>query len=475
VSKLVIYEDEDFQKPNEGAQQQFMDDYTHFFCAFAGGWYSGKTWAGGRKLADQHVFNALDDGQPTYVRSLCVAQTFPLARTQNIPELQTAFDEMGLSYRFVADPKRYCFEMHDFGTKAHPSEILVRSAESPDTINAFTVGVAWGDEAARWPEDRENPKNDPMTQVLGRIRDPKAKVLQLNLTFTHEGDMTRVYEDYEEKPKKDHILYRAETTENPHALDFAKRVGEQLPPDLALQYLSGYAMKTRGMAIYPPFDREVHVDDDEPIVVTRLKRYLPLQLTLDFNIAPGMHGILGQYDPIADHFTARHEIHAENMAVPDLFHVVQKLLADHKWEKGKDWRWGGGRLEIFGDASGGNEHASRGESCWDVVQEMCNVKGIPHTLKIPGANPRIADRVHSVCMAMKDGRGRSHYTIHPSCEKLIRDYKKMKWTLEGDIDKKDKKMSHPSDAEGYRIWFQRPIKAPRPTNNIYQTEAVSAR
>jgi hypothetical protein len=456
AGKLTIFEDEAFQKPNVGAQQQFMDDYKTFYCAFAGGWYSGKTWAGARKLLDQHVFNALDDkNQPTYVRSIAVAQTFPLARTQNIPEIMQAADEMGLKYKFVADPKRFLFEFEDFGTKKRPSEILVRSAESPETINAFTVGVAWGDEVARWPEDRDNPKNDPLIQLIGRVRDPKAKVLQINFTFTHEGDLTRVYEDFEENPKKDHILYRAETTENPWAVDFAERTADQLSPELAQQYLSGIAMKTRGNAMYPPFDRSIHTGDD--VVLTPR---LPLQLSLDFNISPGMHGVVGQYDRQKDFFYARHELHRESMAVPDLINAFYILLRErYKWQTGAEWKWAGGRLELFGDASGGNEHASRGESCWDVVQECLNSKGIPHTIKLPGRNPEISDRVNSVVMAMRDGRANPHYRIHDDCERLIRDYRKMKWNPEGDMDKKDKKMSHASDAEGYRINFLRPIKS----------------
>lgn len=477
---LSIYENKELWVPNEGGQQGFMDDYQTFICALVGGWFSGKTWAGARKLADQHVWNALDDdGQPTYIRSLAVAQTFPLARTQSIPELQQAFDEMNLSYRFVGDPKRFCFEFPDLGTKRRPSELLVRSAESPETINAWTVGAGWGDEAARWPEDRDNPKNDPLIQLIGRVRDPKAKVIQINLTFTHEGDLTRVFEDFEENLKINHALYRAPTRENPAALDFANRTAQQLTGDLAEQYLGGLALKTRGLIMYM-LTKEIHLKPD----VFLVKR-LPLQLTLDFNISPGMHGVVGQYDSDADFFTARHVLHRPEMAVPDLVSAFDNLLRErYKWKPDDDWPWAGGRLEVFGDASGGNDTATRGESCWDVLEECLIAKGIPYTLRIPGRNPNVSDRVNSVNMAMRDGRGKSHYSIYwakdtpnesQDCWRLYKDYRKMKWSPEGDIDKKDKKLSHASDAEGYRIFFLRPIKDLRPDHRELRHTSVSAR
>src|SRR5438067_13664196 len=105
---LTILDSVDLFLPNPGAQTDFLNDYAHRYCALAGGWFAGKTWAGARKLVDLHLHNAFDaDDQPTGVKSAVIAPTYQLANDFDLPELRRTFEEMNLSYRFVADPRRY--------------------------------------------------------------------------------------------------------------------------------------------------------------------------------------------------------------------------------------------------------------------------------------------------------------------------------------------------------------------------------
>jgi hypothetical protein len=459
VGRLDIIADEDFQAPNQGGQADFMNDYENRYCALKGGWFSGKTWAGARKLCNLHVYNAIDDqGKPTFTKSFCVAQTYPLARTVNIPEIEAALEEMGLSFKFVPDAKRYCFVIHDLGTKNKPSEILIRSADSPETINGFTVGLGWGDEAARWPQNEYDPKKDPLVQFKARIRDPKAKILQGMFTYTPEGDDTRMYEDFEENPKPSHAVYTAGTFENPHARDYGTEMLGQLSPKLAEQYIEGTTVRLRGNTIYTSFDKTKHKNDQ----LSQLKYRLALQFTIDFNISPGMHGILGQYDRAKDLFTARKVFHKESMAVPQMIDELALFCKSTGWTgRQQDWPWPD-VLQVFGDATGGNSSASRGENCWEVVAECLRKHRIPHIFKVDASNPFRADRINAVNAALTDARGDIHYYIHPDCQVLLRDYQKMKWDEKGEPDKRDKKMSHASEAEGYRIHYQRRISRPDP-------------
>src|SRR5258706_130234 len=198
---LTLLDDPDFFRSNPGAQRSFMDDYTHRYCALAGGWFAGKTWAGARKLADLHLHNALDDRErPTGVESAVIAPTYQLANDFAIPELRRTLDEMGLRYDFIADPKRYCFVLPDLGSRKEPSEILIRTADAPERITGWTVGAIWGDEAARWKCDRHVPQNDPFIQADARLRDPRARLLQFIVTITHESDDTRVHRDFVLEP-----------------------------------------------------------------------------------------------------------------------------------------------------------------------------------------------------------------------------------------------------------------------------------
>lgn len=447
--------------PNPGGQRQFMDDYTHRYCALAGGWFAGKTWAGARKLVDLHLFNALDaKDQPTFVKSAVIAPTYQLANDFDIPELCRTLEEMNLAYKFIADPKRYCFQLTDLGTARRPSEILIRTADAPERITGWTVGAIWGDEAARWKCDPVHPQGDPFIQADGRLRDPKARFLQFMVTFTHEGDDTRVYRDFEREPKPDHVLYRAGTFENPHAAAFGEVQRRQLSPDLAGQYLDGNALSTGGQRMYASFADAANVDD-----TLRLSYDLPLQIAVDFNINPGMHCLIGQHfkeggamvgstkaDP-ADCLTTVMEIHEARMNVKTMVHALRHWL---ETEHG-GWRWNS-PLQIFGDASGSSHWAGAGESCYDVFAECLRVAGIPHQLKVPLSNPHVADRVNAVNCALSDAAGHVRYKIHPRCQRLIDDYRAMRWSNDGTADKRDHHRSHASDADGYRVHYLLPIR-----------------
>lgn len=458
---LEIVEDETLWVPNAGGQQAFMDDYHNRYCALAGGWFAGKTWAGARKLVDLHVYNAFDDkDQPTGVKSCAIAPTYQLAESINIPELRKAFDESGLSHKFVGDKTKYHFVLPDLGMKDRPSQIIIRTADTPSRITGWTVGSIWGDESARWPESEvdeagnaTNPEADAFLQATGRLRDPAARCLQFNLTFTHEGDATRMYRDFEEIPKRSHALYRAGSFENPYAADFVEDKRQQMSGDLLDQYIGGKAMSIRGNAMYGAF-AATEPDGSPRNVDARIEldKNTPLQLACDFNISPGMHAIIGQHFKGLDLITSRYEIHAPRMDVRKMVSAFRSLLA-----KLGGWKWPG-PLEVFGDASGASKWAGSGESCFDILRESLRQAEIPHVLKVLNSNPAVSDRVNTVNCALAGIDGKVRYKIHPSCTRLIEDLKRMKWGPDGQADKRDRERSHAIDGDGYRVWYLMPIR-----------------
>jgi hypothetical protein len=454
---LTITDTPDLFLPNPGGQQKFMNDYTNRYCALAGGWFAGKTWAGARKLVDLHLHNALDDNdQPTGVKSAVIAPTYQLASDFDLPELRRTFEEMNLSYRFVADPKRYCFQLPDLGTAKRPSEILIRTADAPERITGWTVGAIWGDEVARWKCDIADPRMDPFIQADARLRDVKARVLQFMVTFTHEGDDTRVYRDFEREPKPDHVLYRAGTFDNPHAQAFGAVQKQQLTPEMAAQYLDGHASSRGGLRMYGSFDETATIDPSLSI-----SPHVPLQIAVDFNIDPGMHCVIGQHFPKEDCVTAVWELHEPRMSVKRMVAALRQLI---ERELG-GWQWDS-PLQIFGDASGSGKWAGGGESCYDVLCESLRVAGVPFQLRVPRSNPHVADRVNAVNCALNDAGGNVRYKIHPRCRRLLDDYRLMRWTTDGSPDKRDHERSHASDADGYRVHHLLPIRRVRQVGKI---------
>lgn len=446
MQTLTILDDAGLWTPNAGGQTGFLNDYSNRYCALAGGWFAGKTWAGARKLLDLHLHNALDDrDQPTGVKSAVIAPTYQLANDFDLPELRRAMREMNLSFEFVADPKRYCFVLPDLGTAEEPSEILIRTADAPERITGWTVGAIWGDEAARWKCDNVNPLADPFLQADARLRDPRARFLQFLLTFTHEGDDTRVYRDFERDPKPGHKLYRAGTFENPHAQAFGDVQRQQLSQELATQYLDGRAISMAGHRMYSSFDEAQNLDASLAI-----SRFHPLQLAVDFNIEPGMHAILGQHMADRDLLTSVYEIYASRMSVKELVPELAVILRGLEPTTMP--------LQIFGDASGNSAWAGGGQSCYDVLGECLRAADVPFQFRVPRSNPSVADRVNAVNCALCDATARVRYKMHPRCRELIADLRQMRWLPDGSPDKRDPQRSHASDADGYRVHYLLPIR-----------------
>ncbi len=440
--------------PAGAGQKAVATDWQHRFIGAQGGWMSGKTWVGARKLVTLHLYNAFDDfGEATFVPSVCVAPTYSNALDFDVPALQDALDEAGLTWqwrssggiaqgRFAAP----AFVLEDLGTRRFPSVILVRTAQQPRRITGWEAGAGWGDEPARWPEDRNDPQNDPLTQLVGRVRHPMARFIQLLFTYTNEGDITRIYEMFH-GGRPDHVIYTLPTRENPLAQNFYNQQVKLLPPDLVRQYLEGEAINLRGAKVYSLFDPGLHVDER-----LALSKDLPLHLSLDFNIAPGMHAELGQYWPSQDLFVVIYEIFASRL---DTYGVVQHLA--HLLDGLGGWSWTE-PLQIFGDATGRAENAATGESCYAVLTQGLQEKNIPYRVRVPKANPPEIDRINAYNASLLDQTSGVHWKCHPRCQQLIQDLRDLKRGIDGKVDKSERSRSHASDAEGYRISYLRPVR-----------------
>jgi hypothetical protein len=449
---LALTEQDGLFAPIAGGQTQFLDDYGHRYCAFAGGWGAGKSYAGSRKTSNLHVYNAFDDaGRPTFVASMVVAQTYQLARTVNIPQMREAFDQMGLSHRFMGDPTRYCFELPDLGTKARPSLIYVRSADAAEKIAGFEVGAVWGDEAARWPFAREgeDPIGDAFLQSDGRLRSKGSRVRQFNVTYTNEGEDTRVWKDFEGDPKADHVLYRGSTRQNVHLPpDYVAAQVSQLSADLVAQYVDGFAAKLGANLVYWNFEADRNTDKSLDLVSG-----LPLQLSVDFNKSPGMHAEVGQHFVGDELLTAVYELHGQGM-------LIKPMMMKFSHQFGGDLLSGKYPcVELFGDVSGNTGSMSDGESYWDVICDELKAYKIPYRVRLPTHAPGVVDRVNATNAAFCSATGKVRYKVHPRCARLVTDFRSMKWDG-NEMNKRDKKLSHASDADTYRLHYLMPIRRP---------------
>ena len=197
---------------------------------------------------------------------------------------------------------------------------------------------------------------------------------------------------------------------------------------------------------YEQFTQADHIDQT---LILDFRR--PLDISLDFNINPGMHILLGQEDARKDLLTAIYEIHGPRMdvrhAVIALDELVKQLGGWKQWPL----------VRIFGDATGKGENVVASESCYQALFEMLNREKAKTVRCVPPSNPSVRDSLDAFNDALRDCDGGIHYLIHPRCERLVRDMKQVKTDEYGLIDKRDRALSHASDAERYRISWLRPV------------------
>lgn len=443
---------------NSRGQSSFMSDWKHRFVAFAGGWGAGKTWAGCEKLLALHCYNACREEvisvggndvvslEPTFVSSAIVGLTFRSLWDTVVPTMLMALKRCGLGYELKKSDKEIV--LTDFSRGMDLSLIYLRTAEDPERITGWEVGAFLCDEAARYKEDRRNPRNDPITQIRGRLRDGRAKKLQGLFTYTNEGAHTRVFEEFHAS-KSDHALYRGSTRDNPHVAEsFVEDLVANLTPELQDQYIEGGAIDLRGGSVYSSFDKGEHVSSN----VMLNERY-PLAVMFDYNRDPGMHAYIGQFWSAEDRVVIVHEIHSRRMDIRGCVREIARAIL----QEGGIGRYDNS-IDVYADATGNQEDA-QGES--DHVMTFQFLRhAIPNCdfhNKIPSHNPPVSTRVNTMNMAMKSVDGKSHYVHHSRCHRLTADYASLVWGDNGKIDDSDRERTHGSSAVGYFVSSVRPI------------------
>ena len=186
----------------------------------------------------------------------------------------------------------------------------------------------------------------------------------------------------------------------------------------------------------------------------------PLCLSLDFNINPGMHAIVGQWSVRADRMTAVHEIHGPRMNLPDCMAAFERLLRVDLGAIGAKGLVRFPEIHVFGDSTGKAEWVGTSESCWSIVRRELRRMKVPFRIRVPATNPRLANSIEAMNDCLCDTEGRCHYFVHPRCTRLIEDFRELRSDVNGLIDKRDLALSHASDCERYRVSYVRPVKPP---------------
>lgn len=170
---------------------------------------------------------------------------------------------------------------------------------------------------------------------------------------------------------------------------------------------------------------------------------LPLHVSVDFNISPGMHMVLGHFDPAHDQAWAFDEIHGSRMSVEGACAELGRRVGILPAPPSK--------IVVYGDPAGSSKWAGTGQSQYDILAKGLQPIGVPIEFRAAAGHPPVVDRVNTFNYTLRDIDGTVRYRVHPRCERLIRDFVSVQLDAKGGIDKSDQDLTHASDAEGYRI------------------------
>lgn len=188
---------------------------------FIGGLGSGKTRAAVYKALQLGFLNAPCNG-------LFVEPSYTLVRDVALESFRTVLGELGIPFRIHLT--NYVIRVAD------AFDILLRSGEEAERI--IGVNAAWGiiDEPGKQSEEVG-------TNVLARIRDPKAKLRQLVLSGTPEGFNWF----YDWSQMNDVFVVRAKTTDNPFLdADYVTTLSQRMTEEEIAAYINGEFVRFEG-------------------------------------------------------------------------------------------------------------------------------------------------------------------------------------------------------------------------------------
>jgi hypothetical protein len=155
----------------------------------------------------------------------------------------------------------------------------------------------------------------------------------------------------------------------------------------------------------------------------------------------------------------------EELILPDsntLAACEEFLSRTEKWTSGSPIS-----VHVYGDSTGDQRHTSASRTDWQIVRQFFGryQDRFHVTFHVPSSNPMVKDRVNCVNARLRNHAGQHRLMIHENCKQLIRDFEQVCWKTDPhgnsvvELDKSDPSRSHVSDAVGYLIAREFPMRS----------------
>lgn len=353
-----------------------------------------------------------------------VEPTYDLIRLIAFPRFEEVLDSWGVKYNLN---KADAIIKLDNG-----SQIIFRSADSPERLVGFEVSDAVIDEADTLRIDQARTV---WTKMLGRIRErkPDNSPNTLAAVSTPEG-FGFMYEMWGKEKREGYELIKAPTSSNPYLPDgYVAQLQATYSSSQLSAYLDGNFVNLNAGSVYHEFDRNLNATN-QTIMADDV-----LHIGLDFNVA-NMSAVV--------HVVRGDSVHAVNeitgiFDTPTMGRVLKEKYPAH-------------RILIYPDASG-NARKSNNAS----ESDHSILRSFGFQMLVNSRNPFVKDRVLSV-NAMINNQGERRYFVNAQfCPSLAESLEKQSYDKNGEPDKKGG-FDHVVDATGYFIAYKYPLVNNRP-------------
>lgn len=354
-----------------------------------------------------------------------VEPTYDLIRLIAFPRFQEILDEWGVQYTLN---KADAILKLDNG-----SQIIFRSADSPERLVGFEVADAVIDEADTLRVDQARTV---WAKMLGRIRErkPDGSPNTLAAVSTPEG-FAFMYEMWGKEKREGYELIKAPTSSNPYLPDgYIKQLEATYSSAQLSAYLDGNFVNLNAGSVYHEFDRKLNTSS-ESIMPDDV-----LHCGMDFNVTNGsavIHVVRGDNVHAVMEFTGVFD-------TPTMARLLKERYPSHK-------------ILIYPDASG---NARKSNNASESDHSILRSYGLQ--VLVNSRNPFIKDRVLSVNAMIHNLGARRYFVNAQYCPMLVESLEKQCYAKTGEPDKAGG-FDHVVDATGYFIAYRYPLVNNRPT------------
>lgn len=386
---------------------------THLHTGIVGGYQSGKSEAAVAKCIVHLIMHP-------HVPIAYYLPTYGLFEDMLIPKFERNLPRIGIPY---THNKQHSKIITPYG------EVWMRSMDNPDRIVSYSVGYSLVDEV---DVVHPNKRKDAMKRIASRNSFKKKTPNQIDFVSTPEG-FAYMYEFFVKNSNGNKKLLKLSTLANEENLadGYIQGLREQYTADQLKAYLNGEFVNLTSGTIYYKFDR---IQNNSNRIATG---HETLYVGIDFNVG-NMSAVIHVVDntPIAvDEITGGQD-------TEDVCNILKQ-------------RYPTNRIIVYPDSSGKNRSTNADETDIQILKKA------GFMTKYKNTNPLVSDRIKNMNRMFLNGQGIVGYKVNTvKCPEYTEALEKMAYDKNGNPDKSSG-FDHLTDAGGYFISFEYPIKEKR--------------